>query len=46
MDIREQIIQKVMQALEGRVDAGAADTVQDVLVVELNSYEIDRKSVV
>lgn len=40
MDIREQVIQKVMQALEGRVDAGAADTIQDVLVIELNNYEI------
>lgn len=43
MDIREQIIQKVMQALEGRVDAGTADIVQDVLVIELNNYEVQER---
>ena len=43
MDIREQVIQKVMQALEGRVGQETADIVQDVLVLELNSYEIQER---
>ena len=43
MDIREEIIQKVMQALEGRVDARTSDTVQDVLIMQLNNYEIQER---
>lgn len=43
MDIREEIIQKVIQALEGRVDAKTVDTVQDVLIMQLNSYEIQER---
>lgn len=43
MDIREEIIQKVIQALEGRVDAKTADTVQDVLIMQLNNYEIQQR---
>ena len=43
MDIREQIIQKVMEALEGRVDTGVTDTVQDILVIELNNYEVQER---
>lgn len=43
MDAREMIIQKVMQTLEGRVDARTADTVQDVLVIQLNNYEVQER---
>lgn len=42
-DIRTSIIQKVMEALHGRVDAGIADLVQDVLVVQLNQYEVQER---
>ena len=40
MDIRAGIIQQVMDAIRGRVDAEAADLVQDVLVMQLNRYEV------
>jgi len=43
MDIREQIIQKVMEVLEGRVEPETADLVQDVLVLELNRYEVQER---
>ena len=43
MDIREQVIQKGMQALEGRVSQETADIVQDVLVLELNCYEVQER---
>lgn len=43
MDLREQIIQKIMQALDGRTDAGTADIVQDILTIELNNYEIQER---
>lgn len=44
MEIREQIIQKVVRALEGRVDTRTADTIQDVLIMELNNYEVQERS--
>ena len=40
MDIRAGIIQQVMDAIRGRVDAEAADLVQDVLTIQLNKYEV------
>lgn len=40
MEIREEIIQRVMQALDSRVDVGTADIVQDILTIELNNYEV------
>lgn len=43
MDLREQIIQKIMQALDGRTDAGTADIVQDILTIELNNYEVQER---
>ena len=43
MEIREEIIQKVMRALDGRVDAGTADVVQDILTIELNNYEVQER---
>lgn len=43
MDLREQIIQKIMQALDGRTDAGTADIVQDILTIELNNYEAQER---
>ncbi len=32
-----------MQALDGRTDAGTADIVQDILIIELNNYEIQER---
>lgn len=43
MEIREEIIQRVMQALDSRVDAGTADVVQDILTIELNNYEVQER---
>lgn len=43
MDIREQIIQKVMQSLKGRIDPEISDIIQDVLVIELNEYEVQER---
>ncbi len=43
MDIREEIIQKVMQVLEGQVDGNIADTIYDILVMELNNYEVQER---
>ncbi len=40
MDIRTDIVQRVMDTIRGRVDADAADLVQDVLVMQLNRYEV------
>lgn len=44
MDIRRNIIQSVLQMLHGKVDAEVIDTVQDVLVIQLNQYEIQERS--
>ena len=44
MDIREAIIHKVIQALQGRADAETVNVVQDILVVELNRYEVQERS--
>ena len=43
MDIRETIIQAVMAALRGRVPAETVNIVQDVLVIELNQYEVQER---
>ncbi len=43
MDIREHVIWKVIQALEGKVDTETADMIQDVLVIELNNYEMQER---
>lgn len=40
MEIRQVIIQSVLQALQGKVEPEVLDTVQDVLVIQLNQYEI------
>lgn len=40
MDIRADIVQQVMEAIRGKVDAEAADLVQDALVIQLNRYEV------
>lgn len=40
MDIRESIIRTITEALRGRVDDEIVTIVQDVLVVELNRYEV------
>lgn len=44
MEIRQTIIQSVLQMLQGRVEPEVLDTVQDVLVIELNRYEIQERS--
>lgn len=43
MDIRETIIRAVMAALHGRVPDETANTVQDVLILELNAYEVQER---
>lgn len=43
MDIRESIIGAVIAALQGRVPDDAINTVQDVLVLELNRYEVQER---
>lgn len=43
MDIREKIIQKVIQELEGRVEETVMDAIQDILVIELNHYEVTER---
>lgn len=43
MDIREIIVQKVMERLQSRVESEIADIVQDVLVMELNNYEVQER---
>lgn len=43
MEIREEIIQKVMQALDGRVNIETANIVQDILTIELNNYEVQER---
>ena len=43
MDIREMIIQEVMAALQGRAAPETINTVQDVLVIELNKYEVQER---
>lgn len=43
MDIRDTIVQAVMEALRGRVTTEMENIVQDVLVVQLNSYEVQER---
>lgn len=43
MDIREMIVQDVMEKLKNKVEQAVADIVQDVLVIELNSYEVQER---
>lgn len=46
MEIRQVIIQSVLQALQGKAEPEVLDTVQDVLVIQLNQYEIQERSTV
>lgn len=43
MDIREDIIQKVLERLKGRVEQETLDVIQDALVIELNRYEVQER---
>ncbi len=43
MDIRTDIIQKVTEALQGRVAEDAVSLVQDVLIMQLNQYEVTER---
>lgn len=40
MDIRTSILQSVVGALSGKVEDGIIDLVHDVLVIQLNNYEL------
>lgn len=39
-DIRSSIIQQVIGKLQGRADEDIINLVQDVLVIQLNKYEV------
>ena len=43
MDIRERIIQNVTAALQGRVPEETVNIVHDILVLELNEYEVSER---
>lgn len=43
VDAREVIIQEVMKALDGRVEQEISDIVQDILVIQLNQYEVQER---
>lgn len=43
MDIRETILQKVADALHGKVSDETAGIVQDILTLELNEYEVTKR---
>ena len=43
MDIREDIIQSVIGALADRVSQDVIDVVQDMLVIQLNKYEVQER---
>lgn len=43
MDIREQIIQKILNSLNNRVSEETADMIQDILTIELNNYEVQER---
>lgn len=43
MDIRETIIQAVVTALRGRAEPETVNMVQDILVIELNQYEVQER---
>lgn len=43
MDIRAEIIGKITHALQDRVPEEVIDTVQDVLTIELNNYEVQER---
>ncbi len=42
-DIRATIIQKVVEALNDRIDEETINLVQDVLIMQLNSYEVQER---
>lgn len=42
-DIRTSIIQSVMQALSGKADDDTINLVQDVLLMQLNNYEVQER---
>ena len=42
-DIRTSIIQSVMQALSGKADDDTINLVQDVLIMQLNNYEVQER---
>lgn len=43
MNIRETIIESITVALQGRVDDDVIDTIQDILIITLNDYEIQER---
>lgn len=43
MDIRENIVQSVIDALTERATQDVIDIVQDILVIQLNKYEVQER---
>ena len=43
MDIRSDIVQRVTEALQGRVDEDTVNIVQDTLIMQLNKYEVQER---
>lgn len=43
MDIRTEIVQKVVQVLIGKADDDVIDMVQDTLIIQLNAYELTER---
>ncbi|MCM1027120.1 MAG: tyrosine-type recombinase/integrase [Roseburia sp.] len=43
MDIRTSIIQNVINHFNGRLDDSVINTIQDILTIELNNYEIQER---
>ena len=43
MDIRERIIQEITETLQEKVPGDVLDLVQDILIMELNQYEIQER---
>lgn len=43
MDIRERIIQEITETLQAKVPGDVLDLVQDILIMELNQYEIQER---
>ena len=44
METREDIIQAVLQSLQGKTSQEVLNMVQDTLVIELNRYEVQERT--
>ena len=43
MDIRERIIQEITETLQAKVPGDVLDILQDILIMELNQYDIQER---